>query len=81
MKVEAEVQEIDGVHGQVGKNHILLPSTGEWKVLHVKMKGGDCVEEFGTGDAKSKVADEVRVARAAATKVVKERSLTSLFCR
>lgn len=72
MKVEADVQEIDGVHGQVDKNHFLLPSTGEWKVLHVKMKGGDCGEEFDTGDAKSKVADDVRVARASETKVLQD---------
>ena len=32
----------------------------------------DFVAEFGTGDAKSKVADVVRVARAAATKVLQD---------
>ena len=74
-KVEAELQKIcDGILVLMDKNLIPSASTGESKVFYYKMKGDyyRYLAEFATGDAKSKAAEDARVAYAEATKVAEK---------
>ena len=74
-KVEAELQKIcDGILALMDKNLIPSASTGESKVFYYKMKGDyyRYLAEFATGDAKSKAAEDARVAYAEATKVAEK---------
>merc|ERR1712065_37458 len=74
-KVEAELQKIcDGILALMDKNLIPSASAGESKGFYYKMKGDyyRYLAEFATGDAKSKAAEDARVAYAEATKIAEK---------
>merc|ERR1712241_1104044 len=71
-KVEAELQKIcDTILGLLDGNLITKASSGESKVFYQKMKADyyRYIAEFSEGDAKSKAAENARLAYEEATKV------------
>merc|ERR1711879_2086 len=74
-KVEAELQKIcDTILGLLDGNLITKASTGESKVFYQKMKADyyRYIGEFSDGDAKSKAAENARLAYEEAHKVAGE---------
>eukprot|EP00450_Noctiluca_scintillans_P000405 CAMPEP_0194503338 /NCGR_PEP_ID=MMETSP0253-20130528/28329_1 /TAXON_ID=2966 /ORGANISM="Noctiluca scintillans" /LENGTH=241 /DNA_ID=CAMNT_0039345615 /DNA_START=48 /DNA_END=773 /DNA_ORIENTATION=+ len=75
VKVEAELRKIcDGILILMDKHLIPAASTGESKVFYFKMKGDyfRYIAEFSAGEAKSKAAEDARVAYAEATKIAEK---------
>merc|ERR1712173_393861 len=71
-KVEAELQKIcDGILGLLDSSLIPKASNGESKVFYQKMKADyyRYIAEFSTGDAKSKAAENARLAYQEASNV------------
>merc|ERR1739848_860762 len=74
-KVEAELQKIcDTILGLLDNNLITKSTTGESKVFYQKMKADyyRYLAEFTDGDAKSKAAENARVAYEEASKVAEK---------
>merc|ERR1711920_160478 len=74
-KVEAELQKIcDTILGLLDKNLIPKASNGESKVFYQKMKADyyRYIAEFSDGDAKSKAAENARLAYEEAKKVAEK---------
>merc|ERR1711879_352690 len=74
-KVEAELQKIcDTILGLLDNNLISKASTGESKVFYQKMKADyyRYIAEFSDGDAKSKAAEQARLAYEDAAKVAEK---------
>jgi len=74
-KVEAELQKIcDTILGLLDQNLIPKASTGESKVFYQKMKADyyRYIAEFSDGDAKSKAAENARLAYEDASKVAEK---------
>jgi 14-3-3 protein epsilon len=74
-KVEAELQNIcDTILGLLDNNLIAKSSTGESKVFYQKMKADyyRYIAEFSDGDAKSKAAENARLAYEDASKVAEK---------
>merc|ERR1711866_17438 len=74
-KVEAELQKIcDTILGLLDNNLINKASTGESKVFYQKMKADyfRYIAEFTDGDAKSKAAENARLAYEDAQKVAEK---------
>merc|ERR1711879_828379 len=74
-KVEAELQKIcDTILGLLDKNLIPKASSGESKVFYQKMKADyyRYIAEFTDGDAKSKAAENARLAYEEASKVAEK---------
>merc|ERR1712232_330162 len=74
-KVEAELQKIcDTILGLLDGNLITKATTGESKVFYQKMKADYCryIAEFSDGDAKSKAAENARLAYEEAHRIAKK---------
>merc|ERR1711977_299932 len=74
-KVETELQQIcDGIIALLESNLIGKASTGESKVFYQKMKADyyRYIAEFSSGDAKSKAAENARLAYEEAHKVAEK---------
>merc|ERR1712078_599270 len=74
-KVEAELQKIcDTILGLLDNNLIPKATNGESKVFYQKMKANyyQYIAEFSDGDAKSKAAENARLAYEDATKVAEK---------
>merc|ERR1712232_1094232 len=74
-KVEAELQKIcDTIIGLLDKNLVPKAANGESKVFYQKMKGDyfRYIAEFTDGDAKTKAADNARLAYEDAQKVAEK---------
>merc|ERR1719174_981234 len=75
LKVESELQKIcDTILGLLDNNLITKASSGESKVFYQKMKADyyRYIAEFRDGDAKSKAADNARVAYQEAANVAEK---------